>query len=214
MVRQGMVVSIMVLMFSAVQAQQSAPPVGDLSTQLATCATCHGSEGQGGVGDYPHLAGLGETYLRRQLDAFASGKRANAVMAPQAKALSEQQRAALARYFSQVSLDTDAGATVATVDDVNDAGRTLATEGRWEQGIPACIQCHGEKGVGIGDSFPSLAGQPERYLQDQLKAWRSGTREGGPMGLMSDIAKALSGEDLQAVAQYFSSLAPKGANHE
>lgn len=212
MVKVGFVASMVMLVFSVAHAQEPPQASSALSSQLSTCAACHGADGKGGVADYPRLAGLGEAYLHRQLDAFASGERENAVMAPLAKALTQAQRAELAGYFSQV--EPGDMPLLSAVTDINDAGRTLAEQGRWEQGIPACVQCHGPGGVGIGDDFPSLAGQPARYLQDQLKAWRTGARTGDPMGLMAGIAKTLTGDDLAAVAEYFSVQSPTEAGHE
>jgi len=212
MIRMGWIVSMVLLTLSGAQAQEPSSPASDVSSQLATCAACHGADGKGGVAEYPRLAGLGEQYLRRQLEAFASGDRDNAVMAPLASALSAPQRSALARHFSQIAPGTSSAAPA--VENINEAGRKLAQEGRWEKGIPACIQCHGAGGVGIGEAFPALAGQPARYLQDQLKAWRSGARKGDPMDLMAGVAKTLGGDELAAVAEYFATLPAKGAGHE
>nr|WP_237440541.1 c-type cytochrome [Alcanivorax sp. DP30] len=183
-------------------AQEEAATAQPLDTLLQTCAACHGPEGQG-VANYPRLAGLGERYLVAQLEAFASGQRENAIMKPQAASLTAAQRQALARHFSGLSVKPSANTGFT---NINEAGRQLAQRGRWEQGIPACVQCHGPDGTGIGEDFPALAGQPARYLQDQLEAWRSGKRAGDPMGLMTSIARSLKGEDLAPVAAYFASL--------
>ena len=51
---------------------------------VPACASCHGALAQG-AGTFPPLAGSGAAYVRAQLDAFADGTRANAVMAPNAK---------------------------------------------------------------------------------------------------------------------------------
>ena len=37
-----------------------------------------------------------------------------------------------------------------------------------------CVTCHGIDGVGTGPTFPNLAGQWERYLRVQLRAYRTG----------------------------------------
>ncbi|EKF75694.1 cytochrome C [Alcanivorax hongdengensis A-11-3] len=175
----------------------------DTAQSLAQpCAACHGQKGQGGMGAYPHLAGLGETYLKRQLDAFASGQRDNPIMKPMASGLSDAQRATLARYFSKQSPAAPGSNPPAD----NGAGAELVRHGRWQDDIPACVQCHGPDARGIGKDFPGLAGQPAGYLQDQLKAWRNGKRQGDPQGLMSAVAKRLDDADLAAVADYLASL--------
>ncbi len=211
MTRIVIAVSIL-LMTTLGQAQEKGAITEPLDAQLQTCAACHGAEGQG-VANYPRLAGLGERYLTAQLEAFASGKRDNAVMKPLAAGLSADQRQAIAQHFSQLPVKPAGNGE--SVDGINNAGRKLALQGRWQEGIPACVQCHGPQGSGIGEDFPSLAGQPARYLQDQLEAWRSGKRSGDPMGLMADVARALKGEDLAPVAKYFASLpAVKESGHE
>lgn len=191
------------LLFPTAFAQQSP---GGAPAAAGSCVACHGPEGQG-TGAYPHLAGLGEAYIRRQLDAFASGERANAIMKPIASGLSESQRQAVAAYFSGLSpvpADAAAGAPP------DGPGRTLALHGRWQQDLPACVQCHGPGGQGIGEDFPPLAGQPAAYLEDQLKAWRAGNRPAGPQGLMGHIAERLDEDDLKAVAAYFAALPAAG----
>jgi cytochrome c553 len=67
----------------------------------------------------------------------------------------------------------------------------------------ACAVCHGVQGIAMAPDTPHLAGQPERYLSEQLKAYRSGKRSHEIMSLM---AKPLSDEDIRDLAQWFSSL--------
>src|SRR5688572_28615337 len=53
---------------------------GDAGT---ACFSCHGLQGQGDAGGaFPRLAGLDAHYLAQQMDDYASGARANMVMAP------------------------------------------------------------------------------------------------------------------------------------
>ena len=87
-----------------------------------------------------------------------------------------------------------------------DAGAWLATRGRWADGLPACAQCHGPGGVGVGTRFPPLAGQTADYISAQLKAFRSGDRPAGPLGLMQAVASKLHADDVQAVSTYYASL--------
>ncbi len=70
---------------------------------MAPCQPCHGADGGGQVaGGFPRLAGLNAAYLRRQLDAFATGTRESPVMKPIASALSAEERQAMAEYFSKL----------------------------------------------------------------------------------------------------------------
>ena len=50
--------------------------------------------------------------------------------------------------------------------------RTPELRGAWERNIPECVACHGPAGMGVGASFPPLAGQSAQYLGAQLNAWR------------------------------------------
>lgn len=170
----------------------------------APCLSCHGAHGNGEAdAGFPRLAGLDAGYLQRQLEAFADGSRSNPVMKLQASALTEAERAALARYFSQLSAKAPAGAPAAPAKDPDVLGETLALRGRWSQQLPACVQCHGPHGGGVGANFPPLAGQPASYLAAQLKAFREGSRHNDPMGLMRGIGRSLDDRDIDAVSQWF-----------
>jgi cytochrome c553 len=166
----------------------------------APCMACHGVDGGGmAVNGNPRLAGLDAAYLQRQLDDFANGTRANPVMQPNAGALSEDERAALARYYS--ALPPPVSTAVAAPADGD--GAKLATRGDWSRGLPACVQCHGPGGVGVGAAFPPLADQGAVYIASQLRAWQQGTRRNDPLQLMQHVAKRLTPQEIQAVAGWF-----------
>ena len=184
------------------------------------CQTCHGAAGEGlAQAGFPRLAALGAPYLQRQLDAFADGSRVNAVMMPIAQALSVTDRAALSTYYAALPVPTSPATAVPAVAASAPAalhkpaggGATLAISGRWADKLPACAQCHGSGGRGVGPDFPALTGQGALYLSNQLMAWKAGTRPPGPMGLMAVVAKKLSDAEVRAVADHFASL-PTGAS--
>jgi cytochrome c553 len=174
----------------------------------AACASCHGAHGEGNAAaGFPRLAGLPAAYLSAQLNYFAEGTRQNPIMTALAKQLSQGERAAVAAYFA--SLPAAAGVAVGATDaaKASDVGEWLATRGRWEQDLPACVQCHGPGGIGVGAAFPPLAGQPAAYLSTQLHAFKDGARPGGPMNLMTVVAKKMSDADITAAAHYFGAAA-------
>ena len=186
------------------------------------CQTCHGPAGEGfAQANFPRLAGLGASYLKRQLDAFADGTRQNASMMPIAKALSVADRNEVAKYYAALPAPATAPAVSATTapsattdsaaTPVVSVGATLATRGRWAVSLPACEQCHGPGGRGAGPEFPALTGQSATYLAAQLTAWKTGTRPPGPLGLMSVVSKKLSDAEVLAVADYFASLPAKAS---
>lgn len=60
-----------------------------------------------------------------------------------------------------------------------------------------CASCHGIKGKG---RIP-LAGKKAAYLEDQLRAFKTGVRKEQMMNMM---AKSLSDQDIEDLAAYFS----------
>lgn len=181
------------------------------------CQTCHGAAGEGvAQAGFPRLAGLGAPYLSRQLDAFADGTRVSPVMMPIAKALSAADRAAVSAHYAALPVPAAAVPTAPAAAPraalvPASVGATLATRGRWADKLPACEQCHGPDGRGVGPDFPALAGQSASYLSNQLTAWKAGTRPPGPMGLMAVVAKKLSEAEVGAVADHYASLPAKAA---
>ena len=72
-----------------------------------------------------------------------------------------------------------------------------------------CAGCHGENGVSQTENIPSLAGQPDQFLQWQLVFFRAGSRKNEQM---QPIVEEITNEDIRNLGAYFSQLAPpKGA---
>jgi cytochrome c553 len=177
---------------------------------VPACITCHGSTGAGNTTTgFPRLAGIDASYLSAQLNAFADGTRQNSTMQPFARLLSVRDRQAVATYFASLS-------SLKVIDNASpqpsNVGAWIATRGRWEQGLPACAQCHGPGGVGVGSVFPPLAGQPASYIANQMHGWKNGIRPPGPMALMLVVASKLSDVDITAVAAYYAEVGGKAAN--
>lgn len=183
-------------------AQKGAPGV-------PPCMSCHGADGGGqAAAGFPRLAGLDAAYLQRQLDDFANGSRDNPVMKPTATALSEGERKALAAYYNGLPVPAATPAP-STSTASNELGKQLATRGRWADQVPACVQCHGPHGVGVGAHFPPLAGQSATYIANQLRAWKDATRHNDPLELMKHVASALDDKDIQAVSAWFAAQPAK-----
>lgn len=199
----------------ATAAQAQAEPDGkQISMQGANgapaCITCHGARGEGNpAAGFPQLAGIGAKYLAEQLEAMANGSRVSPLMAATAKALSPAQQDAVARYYAGLPspLNTDhLAATAMPPVKPTDTGAWLATRGAWDKNVPACNQCHGPGGIGVGENFPSLAGQPAAYIAGQLRAWQQGQRPPGPLGLMPAVATRLTDAEIDAVSAYYAGL--------
>jgi cytochrome c553 len=76
------------------------------------------------------------------------------------------------------------------------AGKTLAE---------ACAGCHGANGISQTPRTPSLAGEPDDFIQWQLVFFRGGTRKNEVMG---PIAEALDNEKIRNLGAYYASLPP------
>lgn len=66
-----------------------------------------------------------------------------------------------------------------------------------------CMPCHGANGLAVAPNTPHIAGQPEPYLVEQLKAYRSGKRA---HEVMVVVAKPLTDADIGDLAAWFASL--------
>ncbi|RZN08622.1 cytochrome c4 [Bradyrhizobium genosp. SA-3] len=69
----------------------------------------------------------------------------------------------------------------------------------------ACAGCHGENGISQTENIPSLAGQPDQFLQWQLVFFRAGSRKNDQM---QPIVEEINNEDIRNFGAYFSQLAP------
>ena len=71
-----------------------------------------------------------------------------------------------------------------------------------------CVGCHGENGISQMENMPSLAAQPDLFIQWQLVFFRAGTRKNEQM---QPIVEQLSNEDIRNLGAYFASLEPPKA---
>ncbi|HUQ26231.1 MAG TPA: cytochrome P460 family protein [Burkholderiales bacterium] len=73
-----------------------------------------------------------------------------------------------------------------------------------------CAACHGANGISVSDAIPNLAGQRAVYLENQLKAFKEGSRKApnatSPIATMAAIATQLSPAEIANVAMFFASL--------
>lgn len=177
--------------------------------KAATCAACHGPDGNSPVEMYPKIAGQHPTYLYKQLIDFKLATetqnkkgRVNAIMNPIAAALSDQDMKDLAAYYSEQKMKSGT-----TPEEVIARGEQLYRGGDAERGIAACIACHGPRGVGNSLArFPQISFQNAAYLKTSLQEFRSGKRNNDMNGMMQDIARKLTDEDIEILAQYLGGL--------
>jgi len=157
-----------------------------------SCAHCHGTDGNSTSSAYPSLAGQPREYLYRQIKAFKEGSRKNAMMSTAVVVLSDQDMQDLAEYFSGQTL---VRSTAKTDPAIIEQGKKLASEAQ-------CVACHQPSFKGLNE-FPRVSRQRYPYIVKQLKDFREGTRVSDAMG---PTAKNLTDEQIEALAQYLTSL--------
>ncbi len=129
-------------------------------TKSATCAACHGVDGNSVTPDWPMLAGQHASYIVRQLRAFKNGERTDVTMKPFADLLSEQDMLDVAAYF-EAQTPTPKGADPALVG----LGQQIYRGGVPGRDIAACIACHGPEGTGNPlAAYPRISGQHAAYI--------------------------------------------------
>jgi cytochrome c553 len=68
-----------------------------------------------------------------------------------------------------------------------------------------CAGCHGDSGISQTENTPSLAGQPDQFLQWQLVFFRGGSRKSDQM---QPVAEGMSNDDIRTLGAYFAALTP------
>jgi cytochrome c553 len=162
------------------------------------CSGCHGANGVPAAGaPFPYLAGIPAEYLAKQLVDYRDSSRANAVMEPIAKALTDADIASLARYYASLKAPA-----LKVAPSASKRGRQLDEIGDNALAVPACANCHGRAGEGGGPLLPPLATQPATYVAGQLNAFRAGERKNDD-GVMRALAKRLADPDIKALSEYY-----------
>lgn len=182
------------LCISGILPAQTALAEGDVERGAAlgyTCLGCHGIEGyRNAYPSYrvPKLGGQKAAYLVIAIRGYRDGTRAHPTMAAQASSMSDQDIDDVAAYLASIGQDTVAsgGSSVAGIEEV-----------------ATCSACHGQNGISLSPTWPTLAGQHEDYILHALMQYRDGTRKDP---VMMPLAEALSEDDVKLVALYFSRL--------
>lgn len=164
------------------------------------CVLCHGATGSSSSPLYPKLAGQHAEYLFKQLQNFKSGQRESTDMRKVARDLEEPEMRALATFFSQ-QVPT---AGNPAYPEMRAVGERLYREGDTGKGLKACIECHGEKGMGSA-TLPRIGGQHALYIETQLALFEERKRT-NDNARMQEIAAKLSAAEMRAVAEYLSGL--------
>ena len=195
----------------------AAMPKGDPAAGQAlagACAACHGADGNSPSPAFPKIAGQHAKYTYKQLQAFKSGERNNALMAGIAAGLSDQDMANVSAYFAQQKQTGGAANPELAAE-----GERLYRGGDSSKGLTSCAGCHGPSGKGNSFAgYPRIGGQYADYIRTQLRAYRAAGREdmtddkrvtggvGTEPGPMQMIAAKLSDKDIEALSSYIQGL--------
>ena len=170
------------------------------------------------IGAGSRLAGQRPEYLYLRLLSF---KRADSKdpyysqspMRSQATNLSDTDMRDLAAYFAT---QTPTAANVAEAPAaMAGKGEALFLAGDPARGIPPCQGCHGAdaRGSSIATgryaAYPSLRGQYAMYLAARLMSFHNNLPHDTTNDfIMSDVARTLDNDSIQAIAAWVSSLTP------
>jgi cytochrome c553 len=165
------------------------------TTDLASCAACHGAAGQSSMAGVPSLGGQPAQYLLIQLVLFRDRVRQVAAMNSVVEGLSDEALESLASVLSD--LPPPVPATPLTPDSTREQhAAALVTAHR-------CTSCHGARFDGQ-EGVPRLAAQREDYVARTLREYKHNIRPGYD-ATMAEVLQPLSDADLDELAWYVSS---------
>lgn len=207
-----------IVSLAALATVQTASAAGDATKGeglTAMCAACHGQDGNSAAPNFPKLANLGEKYLTKQMQEIKSGNRKVLEMTGMLNAMSDQDLADIAAYFSSQSMQLSGAKEIdiqlqsgLKSEDPIALGAKVYRAGNTESGTPACSGCHSPRGQGNSPAgYPRLSGQHPEYIEKQLKAFRSGDRvNDGDTKIMRNVAQYMTDAEIKAVANYIAGL--------
>lgn len=165
-----------------------------LAAKSASCAHCHGTDGNSSSPIYPNLAGQTKEYLYKQIMAFKTGARVNAMMSSSVGILTEDDAKELAEYYAFQTMARDRFQT----------DPALVAQGKKVADEAQCVACHQKGFKGLAE-FPRVARQKYPYIIKQLKEYRDGVRTSDE-GVMAATVKNLTDEQIDALAHYLTGL--------
>lgn len=206
-----LILALTILTAFSANALAGDPAVGKGLT--ASCAACHGEDGNSIAPTFPKLAGQNERYLLKQMKDIRDKRRPVPTMIGQVDNMTDGQLADIAAYYASQTQ------TAGQAKDENlKLGAKVYRAGVSESGVAACSGCHGATGAGNAPAgWPMLAGQHSEYIASQLRKWRIGaenTLEENPEGrtndgdarFMRDVALRLTDNEIDAVANFIAGL--------
>ncbi len=210
------VLSISLALASATSILHAEGNINAGKQKAASCASCHGDDGNSMVATFPKLAQQHSSYLQKQLHEFKDGSRSDPMMSAMALALTDEDITDISAYYAaqKISentlpvLEPDENSTNnKDVQAIIAQGGDLYRNGDIKSEVSACIACHGPFGEGNKPaSFPALKSQHADYLIKTLTDFKSGARSNNPENIMHMIAKKMTDEEIKAVSYRISMM--------
>jgi cytochrome c553 len=225
MIKKLLVLSIS-LAFSATPSLVHAEgSISQGKAKAASCAGCHGEDGNSMASSFPKLAGQHAGYIAQQLQAFKDNTRNAPMMAPYAMGLDNESIEDIAAFYASNKITANDLPVIESDDDDEDEsentaedkaaeldtllalGSDLYRNGDLKTEVSACIACHGPFGEGNKPaSFPALKGQHADYLIKALTDFKKGARSNDSDNIMHMIAKKMTDKEIQAVSYHISMM--------
>ena len=202
----GALIGLLVWLTPTAHAQLPRPFADNMAERTRACTACHGDQGRAGPdGYYPRLAGKPAGYLHHQLRNFAEGRRHYGLMTRLVDPMSDAYMAEIAAHFAGLHLPYPAPTPSKLPAERLARGQALVQQGDAGRGLPACVQCHGERLTGVQPNVPGLLGLPLDYLNAQLGAWQTGQRRAHAPDCMAEVVKRIPQDDIIAVSSWLAS---------
>ncbi|WP_265574230.1 c-type cytochrome [Venatoribacter cucullus] len=165
--------------------------LNDGQERATLCVHCHGNDGNSKRDYIPNLAAQNSEYLLTQFEHFADGTRSDYVMSKLAKGLSENDRVAIALFFSRQSVKPRPQPVAGS-----DKGKALYDS--------LCFACHGVSGHG-SKQYPRIAGQPYEFLETTLMKFLNNDpkRQNSPM---MPVIRNLNAQQIKEVAAHVANM--------
>ncbi len=169
------------------------------------CQSCHGVDGVSNAGLMPTLAGMNARVIYKQLDDFRNGLRPWKDMTLMASLLSPQDMSDVASYWAArpglPQMDSASVPAAGRSLHQTDPAIRLVYAGDPERGIAACFSCHGPGLHKLG--APTLEGQRQAYIENQLVAFATGLRRNDINEQMRTVARQLTADERRQVAAFY-----------
>ena len=142
-------------------------------------------------------------YIVSSLNAYKKGERKHPSMRGIAEALSDQDMADLAAYYSA------SGVVTGTAPLADKPSKESSEKVQALLAKANCASCHGANfSKPIDPSYPKLGGQHADYLLVALKSYKveNNAKVGRGNAIMAGMAKQYTNAELKVLANYLSSL--------